>query len=91
MRSGGAVNEEKAISVDEVDFGEYVGEMLYADKNPDLSVFSNSEIKTLIEVKEYFQDFGSGDIKKFSHKEKGYQETDDGQIISYAYADDLQI
>ncbi len=64
-------NEEKAISVDEVNFGEYVGEMLYADKNPDLSVFSNSEIKTLSEVKEYFQDFGSGVIKNFSHKEKG--------------------
>jgi len=56
-----------------------------------LSVFSNSEIKTLIEVKEYFENFGAGKIKDFSHKENGYKETRDGQIISYAYADDLQI
>lgn len=84
-------NEEKAISVDEVNFGEYVGEMFCADKDPDLSVFSNSEIKTLIEVKEYFENFGAGKIKDFSHKENGYKETRNGQIISYAYADDLQI
>ncbi len=84
-------NEEKAISIDEVNFGEYVGEELSADKNPDLSVFSNSEIKTLIDVKEYFQTFGAKDIKDFSHKERGYKETYDGQIISYAYSDDLQI
>lgn len=84
-------NEEKAISVDEVTFGDYVGEVFYADKDPDLSVFSNSEIKTLIEVKEYFDHFGAGEIKDFSHKEKGYKETYDGQTISYAYAEDLQI
>jgi putative zinc finger/helix-turn-helix YgiT family protein len=84
-------NEEKAISVDEVTFGDYVGEIFYADKAPDLSVFSNSEIKTLIEVQEYFEHFGAGEIKDFSHKEKGYKETYDGQAISYAYAEDLQI
>ena len=65
--------------------------MFYADKAPDLSVFSNSEIKTLIEVKEYFENFGAGKIKDFSHKENGYKETRNGQIISYAYADDLQL
>lgn len=84
-------NEEKSISADEVDYGEYVGERLDAEKKPDLSVFSNSEIKTLIEVKEHFHDVGAAAIKDFSHKEKGYKETDDGQIISYTYADDLQI
>ena len=84
-------NEEKAISADEVIYGEYIGEMFYADKDPDLSIFSNSEIKTLIAVKEYFENFGAGEIKTFSHKESGYKETYDGQIISYAYAEDLQI
>jgi len=84
-------NEEKAISVDEVIYGEYIGEIFYADKDPDLLSFSNSEIKTLIEVKEYFEDFGAGAIKDFSHRERGYKETYDGQIISYAYAEDLQM
>ncbi|MFH1931122.1 MAG: type II TA system antitoxin MqsA family protein [Pseudomonadota bacterium] len=84
-------NEEKAISVDEVNYGEYTGEMYHADIKPDLSAFSNSEIKTMIEVKEYFKDFGAREIKDFSHKERGYKETYDGQNISYAYAEDLQI
>ena len=84
-------NEEKAISVDEVNYGEYIGEMFQADIKPDLSPFSNPEIKTMIEVKEYFKDFGAREIKDFSHKERGYKETYDGQIISYAYAEDLQI
>ena len=84
-------NEEKAISIDEVNYGEYTGEMYHADIKPDLSIFSNSEIKTMIEVKEYFKDFGSREIKEFSHKERGYKETYNGQIISYAYAEDLQI
>ena len=84
-------NEEKAISVDELNYGEYIGEMYHAEIKPDLSPFSNSEIKMLIEVKEYFKDFGARDIKDFSHKERGYKETHDGQIISYAYAEDLQI
>lgn len=65
--------------------------MYHADIKPDLSAFSNFEIKTLIEVKEYFKDFGARKIKDFSHKEKGYKETYDGQNISYAYAEDLQI
>jgi hypothetical protein len=30
-------------------------------------------------------------ITDFSHKEKGYQETKNGQIISYKYAKDLRI
>ena len=62
-----------------------------AAKKPDLSVFEDPELKTLIEVKEHFKDFSAGRIKSFSHSEKGYKETSDGQIISYAYADDLQI
>ena len=84
-------NEQKAINVDEVDYGDYSGEMFYAAKKPDLSVFENPELKTLIEVKEHFKDFSAGRIKSFSHNEKGYKETSDGQIISYAYADELQI
>ncbi len=43
-----------------------MGEMLHAEKKPDLSAFSNSELKTLIEVKERFQDFGAKAAKDFS-------------------------
>lgn len=84
-------DEDKAIIIKEEDCGPYAGEVLYAEKNPDLSVFSDSEIKTLIEVKEYFKNFTASKIKEFSHGEKGYKETLDGEPISYAYAEQLEI
>ncbi len=51
----------------------------------------NSELKVLAEVKEYFKSFGSRQIKEFSHKEKAYQETNSGDVISYLYSKELQI
>jgi hypothetical protein len=42
-----------------------------------------------------FADFGSVDISNYSHKEKGYSSTKKGtkkgEIISYAYAKDIQL
>jgi len=84
-------NIEGAIRIDEEFIGEYVGEKLYAAKKPDLSIFSESEIKTLIEIKQFFRPYNASRIKEFSHNEKGYKETHDGEIISYLYADHLQI
>jgi putative zinc finger/helix-turn-helix YgiT family protein len=84
-------NIEEAIKIEEEFIGDYVGEIFMADKKPDLSIFSDSEIKTLIEVKTFFKSFNASKIKEFSHRERGYTETIDGQIIPYSYADDLQI
>ncbi len=56
-----------------------------------LSLFSDSEIKTLLSVKEFFKDYTATKIKDFSHKEQGYKETSERQCISYEYADALQI
>lgn len=36
-------------------------------------------------------DFGSVDISNYSHKEKGYSLTRQGEIISYAYAKYIQL
>jgi hypothetical protein len=65
--------------------------VLSADKKPDLSIFSDNEIRTLIEVKQFFKSYSASGIKEFSHREKGYRETSDGEIIPYSYADHLQI
>lgn len=32
-----------------------------------------------------------GDISNYSHKEKGYMETRKGEIISHAYATDIEL
>jgi len=78
-----------------VEFGEeiyprgYVGEVIKTIKEPDLNVFSPSELRVMASVMEDFKKFNATQIQDFSHKEKGYQQTRDGEVISYAYAREL--
>ncbi len=44
------------------------------------------EIDVLERVYNKFQNFGSVEISNYSHKEKGYMETQKGEVISYEYA-----
>lgn len=83
--------DEKAIFIDERQFPNYTGEFLTAIKEPDLSIFSTTELKTLALVKEFFEKYTAKDIRNFSHNERGYQVTRDGELISYEYAQSLQI
>jgi putative zinc finger/helix-turn-helix YgiT family protein len=54
-------------------------------------VLSEEEFVVLERVYTRFIDFGSVDISNYSHKEKGYSLTKQGEIISYAYAKDIQL
>jgi putative zinc finger/helix-turn-helix YgiT family protein len=65
---------------------EITGERLVALKNPDFTLFSDSEIKILATVREKFRGFSSRRIMEYSHNETGYKETVSGQFISYKYA-----
>lgn len=56
-----------------------------------VGVLSDKEFIVLEKIYEKFKDFGSVDISNYSHKEKGYCETKQGEIISYAYAKDIQL
>jgi uncharacterized phage-associated protein len=67
----------------------YVGEAIKAVKDPDLNVFSSSELRIMASVTEDFKEYSATQIQEFSHKEIGYQRTTDGQIISYMYANEL--
>lgn len=82
-----------SLKVEESACGEdFVTEKLVTVNVPDLlSLFSDSEIKTLVAVKEHFKDYTATKIKDFSHNEQGYNKTSEGQCISYEYADALQI
>ncbi len=82
---------EHAIRIEEVCFTDHCGEKLISERKPDLSLFSDSELKTLLFVKEHFQNMSSKAISEYSHEEKAYKETALGQVISYNYADDLSI
>jgi putative zinc finger/helix-turn-helix YgiT family protein len=85
------IHDEKALRVEEIDYGEYLGERFCSEIEPDLSVFSDSELEVLLFVKKFFQSFNATQIREFSHEEKGYNETKVGDIISFDYANDLQI
>jgi len=84
--------ENGSLTIKEVPFSENaVGEEFTSAKQPDLSLFFDSELKVLATVKEYFKNFTAKKITDFSHDEKGYKETPQGQIISYEYADELKL
>jgi putative zinc finger/helix-turn-helix YgiT family protein len=54
-------------------------------------VLSQKEIDVLERIYKKFINFGSGDISNYSHKEKGYISTKNGEIISYVYAKDIKL
>ena len=85
------IEDEKAIFMDERQFPNYAGEFLTATKEPDLSIFSTTELKILAMVKEHFANYTAKDIRNFSHEESGYQTTKNGELISYETAQFLQI
>lgn len=85
------IEEDPTISKDEVWINDNPAEIIISEEAPDIGVFENSEVLVLATVKEFFKGFTAKMITDFSHKEKGYQETKNGQIISYKYAKDLRI
>ena len=66
-----------------------VGEIIKAVKKPDLSLFAASELRIMASVQEDFEKYNAREITDLSHKEVGYQETEDGGTISYDYAKKL--
>lgn len=83
--------EENAIEVKEIRYSdEAVGEEFVAAKEPDLSLFSDSELKILASVKEHFRNYTANRISDLSHEEKGWKETPNGKVISYEYANQLK-
>lgn len=85
------IHSEKAIRPVEVEFDDFVGEQFFSDIEPDTTVFGTSELEVLGYVKSYFRSYTAKDIRAFSHNEKGYRETNIGEVIPYKYAEDLQI
>jgi hypothetical protein len=60
------------------------------DRDFPKDVLSDEELTVLEKVYEKFNGFGSIDISNYSHKEKGYSSTKQGEIISYVYAKEIQ-
>lgn len=93
----GALIKRRKITVQEIPCGctpdgtEITGEEYASAVEPNLSIFDEQELETMLSVKKFFAGFGSKKISEFSHKERAYIDTRDFDIISYQYAQDLQI
>ena len=85
------MQHEGMLRAEEEFFDDGGGEKLFAEAEPRLALFSDSELKTLIAVRETFQSYSSRMISKLSHDEAGYEATQTGDLISYRYAEQLQI
>jgi putative zinc finger/helix-turn-helix YgiT family protein len=83
--------DQKEIRSEEVVIGEHAGEELHSNRKPDLSLFTDSELKTMLEIKEHFQRYSAKAIREFSHEENGYKNTKNGEVISYEFADELRL
>lgn len=85
------IHEDKSLRVEEKYFNDYVGELLISNEQPYLGVFAPSELRILAKVQEYFQDYSATSISKKAHQEKGYLETNELDIISYKYAEEIEL
>lgn len=83
--------DKGGLEIEEIVVGQYLGEKYVALTKPDLSIFSETELKVLLEVKEHFKSFSATEIRDFSHEERAYAETVKGEKISYKFAEYLQI
>lgn len=83
--------KQRAIDINEVEYPEFVGEEMVAVQEPDLNVFKESELRVLASVKEHFKEYTASMISSISHKEKGYENTVQGELISYKYAGNLSL
>lgn len=83
--------EKGLIESEEVVFQDFSGEQYVSLKEPDLSVFSDTELKTISTIKTYFNDYNAYEIKLFSHEEIAYKETSHKDLISFKYASNLNI
>ena len=81
------------IEIEEISFlgKDYTGEKYLSKHTPNLNVFSESELSVLLFVNKHFAEYNASDISEFSHEEKGYKDTENGDLISYKYADYLRI
>jgi len=82
----------KMIDKEEVVFKEdVVGERFVAKLKPDLSSFEREEIKVMDCVISHFKRFSATQLSKYSHKEKAYKETENGEPISYELSKELTL
>lgn len=71
--------------------GDCYGEIVRSRDVADPTLLSDEERQVAMLVRDYFAGWSATKIKDFSHQEKAWHEVQTGQLISYEYAEYLQI
>lgn len=87
----GTMEAERIVHIDVSFDNGYEKHQVVPECDVPTNVFTPQEYDVLERIYEKFQNYGSVDISNYSHKEKGYKETKQGEIISYAYAKEMQL
>ncbi|WP_407270772.1 type II TA system antitoxin MqsA family protein [Radiobacillus sp. PE A8.2] len=85
------LQETGYIEIDEEDNEDFIRITIKSNDEFDEELFDSSELEVLQKVKEFFKGYGSGKISEFSHEEDGWKYTELNKIISYDYAERLQL
>lgn len=70
---------------------EYEKHYVIPEKEVPIDIFSKDELLVMERIYKKFLNFSSVDISNYSHKEKGYISTQQGEPISYKYAKYIEI
>ena len=88
----GAIQKiDEDIKVEIQPIGDYFGEIFISHKPPEPGIFTEENLRIIKFIDNHFREFTAKYIEDFSHEEKGYKETKQGEMIPYTYAEDLQI
>ena len=85
----GKMASDDVLHIDVLYNNGYEKHRIIPDAEAPNDVLSKAEISVLKRIFDKFKEFGSVEISNYSHKEKGYTQTRQGQIISYKYAKDI--
>ncbi|MDA8336304.1 MAG: DUF4065 domain-containing protein [Peptococcaceae bacterium] len=67
------------------------GTQLISLKECNTNTFSSDELDVLFSVGEKFRDWYAGDLSNYSHRERGYLDTEDKGLIPFSFAKDLSL
>ncbi len=82
----------KSIDKEEIEFtNDIVGELYTAKAESNLSNFTDEEINIMDYVINRFRDYTATELSKYSHKEKAYKTTEEGEKISYKLSRGLSL
>ena len=87
----GKMAKDHIAHIDVVFENGYEKHQVIPECNTRVDLLKKEELKKLNKVYEKFKDFGFAEISEYSHNEKVYASTKQGEIISYSYASDIDI